>query len=397
MSEADATETPVGGQEVDPFAFIPGVESRIRGLGGEARSLDPHYAFHTPYVPAANGAASFLVRFTGLRGTEGTLTLRLNMQALDASSPARLVNSERIPIRALVEQGGTMSIGFQGFPGMAYAVFAGIFDDTDAAADGLSVWLDRPAGDTVSGPERATQYSATTLTTTIRLASVDKPTLREPVSQIFTPSQLDRAALARARQLGLSVKDQPEAWIWEQLHILSALESYGLMEPGARGLLIDPAEGPVPTVLATTGMSLVAAAEEPVDLTRLHWPAAGDPARMEAAITAATVAPAAVPKELQGFDFLWSNHVVDRFGDARQGLRWIEECMDCLFAGGFALHSFLLDKEYGDGALVDGGLVERLSLTLISHGHQVAQLRLWNRSVRKVGPVPFVLLARRSA
>jgi hypothetical protein len=399
MSVAEATETTAGGQDLDPYAVYPGVESCIRGLGGETRGPDRKYAFHSPYVEAAKGHCAFRIAFDGLRGTEGTLTVRLHMQPADGSAIARLINSERIPVAQLIERGGVLTLGFESFPGMAYAVYGLIFDQTNAAADGLRITLDRPKLEgEEEGAARATNYGSTNLLTTIRLASTDMPNLREPVSQIYTPEQLDRSALARARQLGLSAKKGDETWLWEQLHILSALGSYGLMAPGARGLLIEPGAdaGAVPAALVSAGASLVAAGEELPDLQQLHWPAACDPARMDGMVSAVAAPVMAIPTELRGFDFLWSNHVVDRFEDGKSALIWLEDSLNCLHSGGFGIHSFMLADKDGFGGVLDRMLMERLTLTLISRGHQVAQLKMWDRPSRhSVGPVPFVLLTRR--
>ena len=137
-----------GALELDPFAFYPEAASAIAGLGRSGPSPTPKYAFHTPYVEAAAGPANFTVRLEGLRAKSGTLLLRVHMLPTEPGGRARMANSERVALNRLVHMGGEITIRFEGFHDMTFALVGLIQGETDAAADNLIITLDRPADPT---------------------------------------------------------------------------------------------------------------------------------------------------------------------------------------------------------------------------------------------------------
>ena len=74
-----------GELELDPFAYVPDMASRITGLGGYDRPAEGDYALHTHYVEATEGPAHFTLTFDDLTATRGTLNLRVHM--LTGASP----------------------------------------------------------------------------------------------------------------------------------------------------------------------------------------------------------------------------------------------------------------------------------------------------------------------
>ena len=154
-----------GALELDPFGYHPGMMSCIVGLGGDAPAYSPDYAFHTPYVEAAPGPAGFTVHFDGLAAKNGTLVLRVHMLSIEPGSRSRLVNSEWISLGRLIQEGGEISISFEGFHNVTFALVGLIAGNTDAGARGLRVTLDHPADHTAK-PEivaeaKSTQYGHT--------------------------------------------------------------------------------------------------------------------------------------------------------------------------------------------------------------------------------------------
>lgn len=405
MSE---TLVEVGGQagdpapiELDPFGFFEGVASRIEGVGGgNAPGHDPGYVFHTPYVPARRGRATFTIRIEGLKAKRGTLVLRVNMMSTEPGAHARLVNSERILLNRLVAQGGVTTIAFEGFRGVVYAVMGSIPDATDASADRLVVTLDHPDdGSDYAGAvaeARSTVFGSDALRPTARLVSPARSTLADPVSQMCTASQFDEPAYARWLERLRQPRHRHRKQ-WEFVYILQALERYGMLQPGARGLGFGVGREPLPAVMAAMGVSVVATDLSADDAGAAVWHETGqhgaalDSLRHPEICDDATFAervsfrPAdmnAIPEDLVNFDFAWSSCAYEHLGSIAAGLRFVERSLDCLRPGGVAVHTTELNLTSNDDTIDHAGTVlfrrrdmERLALMLISRGHEVAQIR----------------------
>ena len=384
---------PPGELALDPFAFLPGVASRVKGLGGTTPSTDPYYVFHTPYVEAAEGMANFTVHFHGLTAKQGTLLLRVHMLPPEPGAHARMANSERIVFNRLVQYGGQISIAFEGFRGVTYAVLGMVMGGTDAAAENLTVTLDRPAdpNDTrrFAAEARSTNYGSDTAAPTSFLISVDPPTLASPVSQVGTAAQLREKAAAPWLRL---LRDEPlsDPARWQAVYTLEALRRYGMLEAGARGLGLGVADGPLPAIMASHDVSVLVApppeamAGGEADLRdRLRRPHLGDAQRFEANVTAQSALLTPLPAEFVNFDFLWSSDAIGQLGSVAAGMKVIEDAMACLRPRGLAVHSFAYDlgaaTQAGDVAVAQRRHVERIALILVSRGHEVAQVKIDTR------------------
>lgn len=385
---------------IDPFAFYPGVSSRIVGLGGDAPGHDPAYVFHTPYVRVAQGRAEFTIHFEGLTGKRGTLAARVHMLPLDRSAHARLLNSERITIARLSRQGGTITIGVEGFRGMSYAVLGSIFDDTDATATALTVTLDRPHDGSDESELLAgggTNFGNNGLIPHSHLVSVESPSLARPVSQICTAGQLEEQPF-REWRARLQSDGAPDRKLWEQVYVLQALRRYGLIQPGARGLGFATGSSPLPAVMAGLGVSIVATdidgGEPDAGLDRLRRPQLCDDALFDANISFLPIDQQAIPADLAGFDFLWSTGAISRMESVPAAVKFVEDAMACLAPGGLAVHT--LDLALGehasapdtsDGTTFRKHEIERLGLQLISRGQEVVQMRMDQSAPRDRRPV----------
>src|ERR1700751_2870492 len=118
MVNADAQDNV---RQLDPFGFWIGHSSAIRPLGGEVRSPDPRYVFHTPYVEYRPGRVLFSIRFDELRASFGELRVFINAFVPGSGRDAMFVTSSRLILsdRAAAERGLTMSI--LTVPGATYA------------------------------------------------------------------------------------------------------------------------------------------------------------------------------------------------------------------------------------------------------------------------------------
>ena len=383
-----------GALELDPFAYHPGVASRIQGLGGTGPSHNPDYTFHTPYVEAAPGPASFTVLFDGLTAKKGTLVLRVHMQSLEPGVPLRLVNSERIALNRLIQLGGKISVNFEGFHNVTFALVGLIVGDTDAAAEAVTVTLDRPADPTVR-PEHvaeanSTAYGNTPLRPTPTLLSTRRAKLTDPVTQIATEPQL-REPLAGGWLARLRPKGSSSVEHWRKVYTLQALRRYGMLEQGAVGLGFEPTPSGMPAAMAAMHASVVAAFPTrpgtPPGLEALKRDlsdrAPCDPSTFDANVTVRIASWRRIPEDLVNFDFVWSARANERLYSVTATTRFVEDVMACLRPGGLAVHVMTYDLSPGgrsipatDRMLLQQGDVERIALLLVSRGHAVAQFKI---------------------
>ncbi|WP_419825565.1 hypothetical protein [Sphingomonas sp.] len=346
--------------ELHPFDFFPNRQSAIGGLGGEDDRSDPTYAFHTRYEPVSPGHVTFSVRIDDLAVTGGTMVLRVLAMATDehAIEPS-IVNTAQIPLRTIAERGGEFSIGVEAVDGMLYALLGLVVDETDATASGIAITLDRlDHVDTDVGgmtEDSETRFGAPEVLPIAQLLTSAAPTLALPVSQVRTPEQLDEPHYARWAT-ALRVRRGEDAW--PRVYVLRVLETYGLLQRGARGLLLGGADEAMASAINAKGCTVA----------------------VQDVVVSAEGGPPAIPEDLRGFDFLWSQGVCDRLSSISDGLHLLEHSLACLNVGGVAVHVFrFVASADVDGADVPGALVytrahlERLAFQLITGNHEIAQ------------------------
>lgn len=360
------TTAPPGDLVLDPFSYVSDMASKIGGLGGQDRPPEGDYAFHTPYVPVAEGIAHFRVHFGGLRATTGTLNLRVHM--LSGNDPhARLATAERVALNRLVALNGFYELRFEAFHGVVYALYGGIIGDTDAEASGLQVILDRPA-DPNEQRESAAEARNTLFgggaVATPHLVSVAKPSLVAPVTQLATQAQLREIETRRWFRSADCRAEGAPLDRWRSAYLLQTIEAYGFLQPGARGGGLDCRQEDVFTTLAARGCKVDA-------IVPPGHEAAG---KFGAAMRAASLDPLA--PDVVNYDFVWTDALCSRFGTAAAAARFIETAMLTLRPGGLAVHVVEYDPADESSNAFRRGDVERVCLILISRGHEVAEFRI---------------------
>lgn len=371
MDVTDVTEDVAGTRPgellVDPFSFHRNWRSVIGGLGGTDAPNDPTYAFHTPYVEAAPGPCNFTLRFDNLTARYGVLQLRVHMIALEPGAAARMANMDRIALNRLVQNGGEVSIRFEGFRGYAFALMALVPDETDARALGLSVILDRPVeladAEELTGDGRTSAFGRDAARPTTHLVSADLPTFSSPVSQACTAPQLKEAAF---RSLSAELHGWADDGLgnWPTAYVLQVLRRYGMLAEGARGLGFGIVDDRLPALLRRHGPEIVAThfEHETADIRRVEVDA--------------------LPRALSGFDFVFSTDALGALQSAETGVRFVEDALHCLRPGGLAVHvmPFSLDNASRGvplpGPVYRRGDVERMGLLAISRNHEVAQIKI---------------------
>ena len=349
---------------LDPFEFHGYTASVITGIGGKTPNTDPSYAFHSCYVPVARGHAHFTIRFVNLRAKLGTLVLRVHMLSSVPGSVARMVTSERIQLNRLVHRGGEVTVRFEAFRNMTYAIMGLVAGETDAGADDVIITLDRPFDPAASDDQldmefEDSRFGREDIRGSKYLVSAEPPSLARPGSQAATVSQLKTPEYeAWAKRLGAKTRNPLE--IWGYAYVSQILAVYRLMGEGANGLVL----GSVDPVW------LQWARQEGVNLSLVS------DASPEEALAAPDCDYRQIdleypPEDLVNFDFVCSFTACAQLDDAVAAVRLIERSLDMLRPSGFGIHVF------GTGASsphLDRIAIERTALTLISRGHQVAQL-----------------------
>jgi len=394
VKDANISESQEAGPlELDPFAYHPNVVSRIQGLGGSGPTHNPEYAFHTPYVEAAPGAAQFIVRFAGLQAKAGTLLLRVHMISGEPGARALLVNSERIALNRLVAAGGEISIGFEGFANAVFALVGLVQGETDASAEGLSITLDNPADPAEqqhAAEAKSTLYGKIPLEPAPFLLSTATPTLADPVTQVATADQLREPVagnwIARLRPKGSSGIEH-----WRKVYTLQALRRYGMLEKGAVGLGFERLPSGVPAALAALGTKVLtvfpirpgAPPKLPALKNDLTHRAPCKPAVFDENVSVRVASWRRIPEDLVNFDFLWSARANEILFTVAATAKFVQDAMACLRPGGFAVHTFSYDLAPGgrstpstERVLLQQGDVERIALLLVSRGHEVAQFKI---------------------
>ena len=394
-----STQEPI--RDLDPFGFMDGQASAIRPLGGSERSLDPRYAFHTPYVEFKPGRAMFSIRFDQLRATFGELRVNINAFIPGSGRDAIFVTSARIQLGDAVAAERGLSIAFMTVAGATYAAYGYCTEGTDAQAKGLSVRAeqiessDDPA---LLQPLLPSRLPPPALLGSSRLVSEDPVSFVDPVSQLMTSGQLAEGE-AQAWLSKLSSRPRDEEAQWRLAFIAQALHRYGALQPGARGIGWG-AESRALAPIFVAAKADVALADPPVDDgPRASWTAiACSPLDAapgpDGSYPGMVLSLADQPADERGFDFVWSIGEVERGHAAGSATTHLVELMSVLRPGGCGVHLFAVDG----GGRAEGALarrdVERMAVMLLARGFSVAQLNFADIAERG-GPVSFGLIARK--
>jgi hypothetical protein len=140
--------------------------------------------------------------------------------------------------------------------------------------------------------------------------------------------------------------------VWEWAFICEAISQAGLMHPGRRAVGFGVGTEPVPALLASRGIDVVATdqgAEDGADwatynelmkdlagLARPHLLTDDELARR---VTTREVDMNAMPDDLGEFDITWSSCVIEHLGSPQAGLDFVLRSCELLRPGGIAVHT----------------------------------------------------------
>ncbi len=350
--------------DLSPFAFWPAYASRLRPLGGAEPCEDPDYVFHTLYAACGDGPIVMTVRTSDLTAERGTMILRIHELPDGLGSSARQVAIAQVQMLDLIRAGGVATIGAMARHGHTYAALGHIYGDTVATASDLQVQVERRTPDP-DAPDRPTDFTSHRIAATPAMVGSAMPSIAGPVSQMCsTPQFRERIYADWASHLG-GLRKEASLAQWQRVYIARALDRYDMSRSGARGLAIGGGDEPgLVGALAAAGCRMAisvrpAKAQPPLDPDVF----AIDPEEM--------------PDTVRGFDFVFATSEQGVMGHWKARLSYIESVLRCLKPGGLGI--ILTEATANDESPEDGPLawpdIVRIGLTLLSRGHQVAQLR----------------------
>lgn len=182
--------------------------------------------------------------------------------------------------------------------------------------------------------------------------------------------------------------------LWEWCFITQALYERGMLRDGSRGLGFAVGSEPLTGLFAKLGCSIVASDVGEEIARREGWVDTNQHANGFAQLNLRGLCPVdefaarvqfrevdmrAIPRDLRGFDFLWSSCALEHLGNLQAGMDYVLDAMACLREGGVAVHTTELNCDSDHETVEVGGSViyrkrDLLALAdaLRKEGHQVA-------------------------
>lgn len=186
--------------------------------------------------------------------------------------------------------------------------------------------------------------------------------------------------------------------LWEDCVILQALWEAGMLQPGRRALGFAVGQEPLPAILASRGVEVLATDIAAADGRARDWIATGqhgsgtDPlyrphlsgrAEFDRLVSFRSADMANPPAALLdgSRDIVWSACAMEHLGSHERGLAFVEAAMGCLKPGGIAVHTTELNLDESGETLASGRTVlfqrrhlEALAARLAARGHRMLPL-----------------------
>jgi SAM-dependent methyltransferase len=181
---------------------------------------------------------------------------------------------------------------------------------------------------------------------------------------------------------------------WEFVYILQALQKYGMLAEGRRGLGFGVGAEILPAFFASMGCTIVATDLPDGSQEAAGWRDSGQHAQALASlprpafcteqafrdhVSFRAVDMNHIPADLTGFDFCWSACAYEHLGSIKAGLAFVKESVRRLRPGGVAVHTSELNLtsnrrtvDHDATVLFRRRDMERLALDLMREGHEVA-------------------------
>jgi hypothetical protein len=218
------------------------------------------------------------------------------------------------------------------------------------------------------------------------------PSLDRPISQPCTFAQMQEPEYREWCQR-LAEPWHPHRKLWEWCYIGQACEQAGAVGVSRRGLGFGVGTEPLASYFASRNCEVVAT-DLPADNEKHeHWELHDEHAKglsslnsrqlcteeqLRTLVSFRPVDMTAIPTDLRGFDFVWSSCALEHLGCVRAGLDFIIGSLDCLKAGGIAVHTTEYNVSSNDATVTSGDTVayrrrdiEELARDLRAQGHAI--------------------------
>ena len=186
--------------------------------------------------------------------------------------------------------------------------------------------------------------------------------------------------------------------LWEDAFICQALWEARLLEPGRRAIGFAVGREPLPAILASRGVAVLAtdlAAEDSraqdwirtgqhgTGIDALHRPHLQDRAGFDRLVRFRSVDMSELPAGLQdgSQDIIWSACAMEHLGSIDRGFAFVEAAMRCLKPGGIAVHTTEMNLDPEGATLTRGSTVlfqrrhlDALAARLAAQGHRMLRL-----------------------
>jgi len=301
-----------------------------------------------------------------------------------------------VPIEKLMATDGHYDISRLAERGYSYALMGTLTPDSDARADRIEISL--RGGDSVEAlavrlAAAQREFLAAPGKGPLKKIIVKRrATLDLPMSQMCTSHQMAEPIYAQwCARFG-----DPPIWHrkqWEFVFILRALEYYGALRPGSRGLGFGVGNEPLSSLFAAMGCQVTAtdlAADDDRaqvwnetyqlggNLRQIHRPHLCDEAAFYERVSYRAVDMNAIPADLTNFDFTWSSCAFEHLGSIDAGLQFFANSLNCLKPGGIAVHTTELNLssngltlDHNDTVIFRRRDFETLAERLLADGHDV--------------------------
>jgi hypothetical protein len=222
-------------------------------------------------------------------------------------------------------------------------------------------------------------------------------TFERPVSQAVSASQFAERDFVRWEQVlrphpdPVLSTDSPHRKVWEWAYILRVAEVAGVLAEGRSALGFGVGQEPVPAVLASRGLRVMATDRDPAFSS--EWAATGqhmggiDALRKPAIVSDETLDSLVSTRfvdmqdpitDLGTFDLIWSAGSMEHLGSPEAGFDFVLRTLDLLEPGGVAVHTTELDlvpfpetRDYGNLAAYQPGDLDDLVKRVRAHGFAI--------------------------
>ena len=184
--------------------------------------------------------------------------------------------------------------------------------------------------------------------------------------------------------------------LWELAYVLQAIHEGGHLKAGARGLGFGCGVEPIPSYLASQGVSVTVTDLANLEASAKGWVASNqhlngidgaflphlvDRGVFDNFVEFQTADMNDIPDHLSGYDFCWSMCAMEHLGSIQSGLSFVENSLKTLRPGGLSVHTMEFNVE-DHGETIDNWMtvlfqrkhIEGIAERLRAQGHKVAEL-----------------------